>query len=271
MKRNNSNHVAIETLHSNSKMMYSKSIVLALFFLSFASISSAFYEATPSVDGQIQENEYQNHYRDSKINMDVYWTINEDYIYLALRSHAKGWMGIGIDPTGSLMQGADIILGYVKDGKLFIQDNFANSAVNHASDTALGGKNNILESAGSEDDKGTVIEFKRKLNTADSYDRALTDNEYKVQLAYSDKDDTTSYHPVKSTVSINFFSGKGQDEDTANAGKEGSIANTKNPATDSIPTDKDRYQSFLTMLTGIISIAGITIALLIIPERGGNK
>ncbi|NJD02404.1 MAG: hypothetical protein FIA99_07380 [Ruminiclostridium sp.] len=79
----------------------------------------------------------------------------------------------------------------------------------------------------------------------------------------------TSYHPTKSTVFINFFSGKGQNEDIDNAGKR-DIVKTQNPENDSIPTEKDRYQSFLTMLTGVISIAGITIALLIIPERGGK-
>lgn len=237
-----------------------------LFLLSFVSVSSAFYEFIPEIDGQIQDDEYQNHYRDTKINMDIYWTLNEENIYMAMRSHAKGWMGIGIAPTGSLMQGADIILGYMKDGKLFIQDNFANSAVNHAPDTALGGKNDILESAGSESDKGMVIEFRRKLNTEDSFDRALTDNEYKVQLAYSDTDDLTSYHPAKSIAYINFFSGKGKN-DADNPGKEDSVLKTQNPATDSIPTGKDRYQSFLTMITGVISIAGIAAALLIIPEN----
>lgn len=241
-----------------------------LILLSFASVSSAFYEGMPSIDGQIQEDEYQNHYKDSKINMDVYWTLDEENIYLALRSHGKGWIGIGIGPTGSLMQGADIILGYVKDGKLSIEDNFANSAVNHAPDTALGGKNDILESAGSENDKGTVIEFKRKLNTSDSFDRALTDREYRVLLAYSDTDDLTSYHPVTSTAFINFFSGKGQNENINNAGNGDSIVKTQKQATDSIPTEKNRYQAYLTLLTGAISIAGITIALLIIPERGGN-
>ncbi len=276
MKRNPSTQVAMKSLFSTySKRMYLKGIAVMLFLLSFASVSSAFHESIPSIipsiDGQIQENEYQNHYRDTKINMDVYWTLYKENIYLALRSHAKGWMGIGIDPTGSLMQGADIILGYVKDGKLFIQDNFANSAVNRAPDTVLGGKNDILESAGSESDKGTVIEFKRKLNTTDSFDRALTDNEYKVLLAYSESDDLTSYHPVKSTAFINFFSGNVRNEDTDDVGKEGSIVKTQNPATDSIPAEKDRYQSFLTMLTGVISIAGITIALLIIPERGRSK
>lgn len=267
MKKSTFNKIIKSLRCKNSIIISLRCISAVLFLLSFASVSSAFYEATPKIDGQIQENEYQNHYRDTKINMDVYWTLDEENIYMALRSHAKGWMGIGIAPTGPLMQGADIILGYVKDGKLFILDSFANSAVNHAPDTALGGKNDILESAGSGNDKGTVIEFKRKLNTADSFDSTLKDNEYKVQLAYSDTDDLTGYHPAKSMAFINFFSGKGQNEDTNNAGKEDSVLKTQNPATDSIPTKKDRYQSFLTMLTGVISIAGITAALLIIPEK----
>ncbi len=243
--------------------------VAVLTLLSFASLSSALYEATPRVDGQIQEDEYQNHYRDNKINMDVYWTLDKENIYIALRSPAKGWMGIGIGATGPQMQGADIIMGYVKDGNLVTEDSFANSPVNHAPKTALGGKNEILESAGSESEKGTVIEFKRKLNTTDSFDVAITEKEYKVLLAYSETKDLTSYHTADSTVFINFFSGMVRHEEDEPS-FPASTVKTQNPETDIIPTEKDRQQSFLTMLTGIISIVGITIALLIIPERGGK-
>jgi hypothetical protein len=43
----------------------------------------------------------------------------------------------------------------------------------HVEDTMLGGKDDILESGGASDGTHTVIEFKRRLNTGDRFDKAL--------------------------------------------------------------------------------------------------
>lgn len=148
-----------------------------------------------AVDGKIGEAEYQNHLRVENIRMDLYWTIKEDRIYVGLHALAKGWLAIGFDPEGPFMKGADIVIGYVKDGQIFLQDNYANGPTGHTADTELGSRDDILEKAGSQDEKGTTIEFSRLLDTGDQFDKPIREGKpLPVILAYSNAADFTSYH-----------------------------------------------------------------------------
>jgi len=158
------------------------------------------------LDGQIAPEEYAQSFRDEATRMEIYWTIAKDEIYLGLRSPGKGWAAIALDATGPLMKGGDIIIGMVVEGNPYLRDNFANTPTSHVADTGLGGSDDLLEKAASESEKGTVLEFKRKLDTGDEYDKPITTGEHTVQLAYSDTDDFTSYHGSnRSTVTINFY------------------------------------------------------------------
>ncbi len=105
-----------------------------------------------------------------------------------------------------MMQGADILIGYVKDGTLYMGDDFADSPAGHSADTDLGGQENILESAGSESEQGTVIEFARNLNTQDDFDKPIIAGTMTVQLAHSETDDFASYHSKRAAATIDFFS-----------------------------------------------------------------
>jgi len=160
----------------------------------------------PTLDGQISENEYANHYRSDELQLDLYWTLDQENIYIALRSPGKGWLAIGLNPEGPAMQGADILVGYVQDGILYMRDDFAESPTGHSPDKDLGGQENISESAGSESEQGTVIEFVRKLDTQDDFDKPIIGGTMTVQLAYSETDDFVSYHSKRAAVTIDFFS-----------------------------------------------------------------
>jgi hypothetical protein len=60
------------------------------------------------------------------------------------------------------MEGEDILIGYIRNKELFLQDYSANRPVNHYNDVNLGGRDDVLQSSGSEDNTFTVIEFRRK-------------------------------------------------------------------------------------------------------------
>lgn len=156
------------------------------------------------IDGRLAEGEYAHHYRDEATGIDLYWSVVGDEIYFALRSPGSGWVALSLAPEGPMMQGGDIIIGYVADGELHIQDNYADGPAGHKADLELGGSDDVLEAAGSEGEgeEGTVIEFKRRLNTGDGYDQPIIAGEMAVQLAYSDKDDFTSYHAKRATAAL---------------------------------------------------------------------
>ena len=61
--------------------------------------------------------EYQ-HKLEVKI-MQFSWTIEGDLIHVLLQAKTTGWVAIGFDPENA-MQGANIIIGAVKDGKVDI-------------------------------------------------------------------------------------------------------------------------------------------------------
>ncbi len=148
----------------------------------------------PVIDGAIEADEYKNHYHNAQINMDLYWSITGDDIYLGLKSPGQGWVAIGLDPTGPIMQGADILIGYIQNGRLYLADEYAADITSHIPDTQLGGRDDLLQKAGSESEQGTVLEFMRKLNTRDRHDQPIASGRRIVMLAYSDSDDTSGYH-----------------------------------------------------------------------------
>jgi hypothetical protein len=163
----------------------------------------------PQLDGQIDPQEWAYHYRDGKIRMDLYWKIIGDTIYMALQSPAHGWVAISLAPSGPQMLGGDVIIGYMKDGQVYVSDDYADTLTSHRPDIELGGSNDILAAGGSESEQGTIIELERKLSTLDRYDRPIVPTDMPVQLAYSNGKDFSSYHDQnRDSVLINFFTGK---------------------------------------------------------------
>lgn len=169
------------------------------------SSTSAAATGSPAIDGRIEEGEYAHRYRDEATGIELHWTVLGEEIFLGLRGQMDGWVALSLSPSGPLMQGGDIIIGYVSAGELNIRDNYADGPTTHKADVELGGSDDILEAAGSEDDRGTTIEFQRKLDTKDRYDRPIAAGEVNIQLAYSDKDDFLSYHLKRATIKLNLL------------------------------------------------------------------
>lgn len=176
----------------------------------------------PTIDGKIGADEYAQHYMDPDLNMEVHWTIDDEFIYIGLKAPTTGWVGIGWRPGIPLEEleegkkGVDQYMGYVAGGVLSMLDAFQEAPAGAPKpDADLGGTDDILEKAGSEDSSGTAIEFKRKLNTQDKFDNPVP-AQGEVYLAYgpNDADDFTTYHgPNRKEVIVNFVTGKVEPHD----------------------------------------------------------
>ena len=142
-------------------------------------------------------------------NMDMSWTVKGDKINISLKAKTKGWVAVGIDPE-TVMQGAHIIIGAVKNGKVKIQDHYANKKRGHKKDEKLGGKNNVLNPAGSEKNGYTTISFTLRLDSNEEWDKPIKVNEMtRVMLAYgTGRDSFSTGHKFRTVYDINFTTGE---------------------------------------------------------------
>lgn len=153
-----------------------------------------------AADGIIASGEYQN--ATSYGSYSLCWSSDKDYIYVGMKAPTTGWIAIGFDPE-SKMKNADIVEGYVKDGKLTIADMYSKGEFGpHPPDTQLGGTDDILASGGKTDGAGTIIEFKRKLSTGDAFDKPLHSGKNKIIWAYGNDPSLTIIHSAKGTGEI---------------------------------------------------------------------
>jgi hypothetical protein len=164
----------------------------------------------PTIDGMIMKGEYAHTLHDETTGMDLSWSVVGDKIYFGLHSPGQGWLALGLAPDGPAMKGADIFIGYIKDGQAIMQDEFADTPYSHKPDTDAGGSSDIISFAGSQDESGTTLEFERLLVTGDAHDKPIVQGKMFVILAYSDKADFTSYHGKhRNTVQVDFFAPEG--------------------------------------------------------------
>ena len=107
-----------------------------------------------------------------------------------------GWVSVGFDPA-SMMAEANILIGYVKDGAVFLRDDYGNGQVKHEADKELGGTEDFSDLQGEEENGQTIIRFNLPLDSGDKFDKALKQGErYKVIYAFGPdgKDDFGTYH-----------------------------------------------------------------------------
>jgi hypothetical protein len=105
--------------------------------------------------------------------MEISWKNDYNELYMAMDGSTEGWVSVGFEPS-EWMKDADVIAGQVKDGRAEVQDRYATGRYGpHPDDIQLGGTDDILDRGGREDGGHTVIEFKRRLATGDSFDKIL--------------------------------------------------------------------------------------------------
>ncbi|MDF0591259.1 DUF2202 domain-containing protein [Candidatus Methanocrinis natronophilus] len=130
-------------------------------------------------------------------DLEVFWRTDEEHLYMALRGETTGWMAIGFDPR-EWKKGADVVIGRVDGKEAIVEDQYIIDFFGpHIPDVELGGTDDILESGGLEKDGVTVIEFKRRLDTGDDFDRAIVpDEDLPIIWSISRSQDLTEIHDV---------------------------------------------------------------------------
>ncbi len=136
------------------------------------------------------------------------WTVNGDRLDVKLNAPTTGWVGIGFNPTEG-MQGGNYILGYVKDGKVTLSDDFGDSSNNHKADDKLGGTEDATLVGGVEEKGSTTIEFSIPLDSADANDGKIDVNtDTVVLLAYGpDRDSFRVRHKYRTELKVNLSTG----------------------------------------------------------------
>jgi hypothetical protein len=132
------------------------------------------------------------------------WKIENGYLEGTLQAPGDGWVAVGFNPR-NMMEGADFIIGYVADGEVHIRDDFGDWYTSHNSDESLGGLDNIEILGGHQDETGTVLQFRKLLDTGDEYDHVFVPGqEIPVIFAYSDEDSYSGMHKRRGKATITF-------------------------------------------------------------------
>jgi hypothetical protein len=146
-------------------------------------------------DGVITPGEYSDN--QTYGDYQLFFKNDDQYVYMGIKAKTTGFVAVGIQP-GVTMLNADIILGYVLNGQAQVFDMYSTGAFGpHPQDTELGGTDDVLNPAGTEDGQYTVIEFKRALDTGDKYDNVLVKGTNKIIWAYGPNKDPNLKHTAR--------------------------------------------------------------------------
>lgn len=175
-------------------------ILIALFVL----VVSCKREATIPPE-LVPSSRVAKEYREvTKRDINLKWKVDGNHLKIIVRAPTDGWIAVGFNPKHH-MQDANIIIGYVKDGNIFMRDDWGSGHTAHQADKALGGLDNLTDKSGREVDGFTEISFTIPLDSGDAYDQVLVPGQKcKVILAYGRKgaDNFTSFHKRATTVEI---------------------------------------------------------------------
>lgn len=132
------------------------------------------------------------------------WKVEDNQLEIVLSADTTGWVAIGFEPS-RLMRDANIIIGYVADGEVTVEDHFGNNLTAHRADTDLGGSRDLTLIGGSESDGRTEIHFSIPLDSGDEYDQALTaGSEHNLIYAYgaNGEDNTRRKHQARGSFTV---------------------------------------------------------------------
>ncbi|MCD6100128.1 MAG: hypothetical protein DRP88_00230 [Candidatus Neomarinimicrobiota bacterium] len=123
-----------------------------------------------------KEKSLYGNYEKLSENFYLYWNVRNDTVDFKIVAKTNGWVALGFQPIDELKE-ADIVLGYVKNEVVYLSDGFnLGRDWNHIPDVVLGGKNDIIDFRGKEQNDLTIIEFSRKADTSDQFDKKINLN-----------------------------------------------------------------------------------------------
>ncbi|WP_163340668.1 DOMON domain-containing protein [Desulfopila sp. IMCC35008] len=151
--------------------------------------------------------DYQHSLDIEKMNFS--WSVNGDKLDVKLSAPTTGWVAVGFNPSKK-MKDADIIIGYVKKGKVTIKDEFGSAPTQHKSDEKIGGTSNVTVVGGSEENGVTTIEFSIPLNSGDTKDSVIDPAaDTVIIVGYgTERDSFKVKHVFRDTLTVNLASGQ---------------------------------------------------------------
>jgi len=122
----------------------------------------------------------------SSKGMTLWWKVENDSLHIAFKAPGKGWVAVGINPSrDDVMTDANFIVGYVKDGATYIQDEYGININLRVPDTSIDGTEDFRLIGGWEYCDKTEIEFIIPMKSTDIRDRILNAGvSYVVILSY---------------------------------------------------------------------------------------
>lgn len=135
-------------------------------------------------------------------DMTISWELAEDHISFTMSAPQGRWMAIGFGPE-FFMQGANIIIGRIKNGEAVLVDEYADSPFGHSADTGLGGTNDILSFSSTAGGDRDLIKFSIPYDSGDEFDTVLVPgNTYTLIGAWGSDNDINKKHTDRFSVSI---------------------------------------------------------------------
>lgn len=125
------------------------------------------------IDGNIDNNEYQEYYNDATTGIITFWEHNTVNLTIGFVSPSLGWVSLGI---GDVMNGSNMIIGGFMAGSVYAVDLVGLPGWSHGNDTDHGGFDDILEAEATENTTHTIFEFIIPLNSSDPLDPVLQEN-----------------------------------------------------------------------------------------------
>ncbi|XP_061173713.1 DBH-like monooxygenase protein 1 homolog [Saccostrea echinata] len=114
-------------------------------------------------------------------NFHLFWNFNSTHITFEAHVKTHGYVGLGLSPNGK-MYPADIVIGWVKHGRVFLKDRHSTGQFEPVIDASQ----DWILLHGEENQHGTVIKTVRKLDTCDDDDVKITNDTVLVIYSYSD-------------------------------------------------------------------------------------
>ena len=141
--------------------------------------------------------------------MTFSWKVDGANLNVRLSAPTKGWVAIGFNPSKE-MKDAKFVLGYVKDGKAVLSDEFGTGENKHDAVEDLGGKSDVTLVGGTEAGGITTIEFTLPLVAKDTKGGKIDPAaDTVVLLAYGpDHDSFKMKHKFRTSLTVNLTTGK---------------------------------------------------------------
>jgi cytochrome c oxidase subunit II len=136
------------------------------------------------------------------------WAIDGNMLNIILSGETGGWLAVGFNPQEG-MKGANFILGAVVDGQVLLTDHFGTEYTKHEEDRSMGGKADVINVHGKEENGITEIGFSIPLDSGDAMDgKIVPDGETIILLATNaTKDSFRVRHTYRGMYEVNLSTG----------------------------------------------------------------